>query len=118
MAQGDIKGSKIYELREGDDTVPYSLELTVCSSATANDGFFPHGTTFSSVDSFEILDSDGTTVSGVLEGTAAITDGVLEFDLSYPSEGPGDYYIKTLIVFTVSATERKKLIYDKKIKAY
>jgi len=114
----DIKGNKIYILREGDHRVPYSLELTICSSATANDGFFPYGTTFDSVDSFEILDSEGTTVSGVLEGTAAITDCLLEFDLSYPTEGAGDYTILTTINFTMGAVERKKTIRDKKIRAY
>jgi len=118
MAQGDVRGNKTFDLRESDYKIPYSLELTICSSATANDGAFPFGTTFDGVESFEILDSDETTISGMLEGVATITDGVLEFDLSYPTEGAGDYTILTTINFTMGAVERKKTIRDKKIKVY
>lgn len=120
MAQGDIKGGKVYELRVGDSKVPYSLGIPICSSATANDGSFPYGTSFDSVDSFIIKNRAGTDVtSTMLEGSATITDGVLGFDLNHGGLAAGRYTIIATINFTVAAVARKKTIYDEsKIRVY
>jgi len=119
MSRDDIKGSKYFELRTGDYKIPFDVELTICSTATLFDGFFPYGSTINSINSISTQNSAGTTVTGIINGTPTISDDKIELDLDYPTLlGTGVYTLWSNINFTTGAVARRKSLKAARIKVY
>ena len=83
--QGDIT------VQPGDVKVPYSFNLPACSSASANDGAIPFGTTISSV-VVTAHKSDGTVATGLVF-SSSVSDDVVIVLVSYPSTTVGTYHL-------------------------
>ena len=118
MSVDDVKGSKRFELREGDTRTPYDIEITICSVDGANDGWLSYGATNLSLNDAWTENSSGTTVSGILYDTPTITSNRLELDLNYPPAGAGDYVLWAKIDYEVSSVTRTKTLRAARIKAY
>ena len=84
--QGDIT------VQPGDVKVPYSFNLPACSSASANDGAIPFGTTISSV-VVTGEKADGTIATGLV-ASSSVTSNIVTVDLTYPSTGEGLYHLE------------------------
>jgi len=71
-------------IQPGSATVPYTFTFAACSSATANDGSIPYGTTITSnkVKVFDETKTDKT--SEIVSGTPSNTTTVLTITLKYP----------------------------------
>ena len=83
-------------LQPGDATVPYTFTFAACTSATANDGSIPFGTTISSV-VVTVLDASGTDVTAQIIASESNTALVETINLKYPATaGPGRYSIEML----------------------
>ena len=100
-------GNKRIEIQPNDANISYGFTLTVCSSATANDGFLAYGTTASgiSVVSYKTADVDGrdltggvVTVTDLIQGTPTVTDNVVTVRMSYPSTNTTGRYKITILV--------------------
>lgn len=107
-----IKGTSKILLQPGTTKYALSIEVTVCSSATANDGFIPYGTVVSSVTA-KVYDEDGVDVSSeMITIGATVTDNVVSIGLSYPStSGPGLY--KLTIIATLSSGATMEIDYNR-----
>ena len=90
----DFKETSNIVVQPGDYKVPYGFSLPPCSSATANDGAIPYGTTIDSV-AVTALKSDGTAATGLVVSSAEASN-VVTVVLSYPSTGNGTYHLKFL----------------------
>ena len=95
----DFQGTERVLLQPTSADVARSFTFSVCSSATANDGFLPYGATIASV-AVVAYDKDGTVcTSELIEGTPSLSDFTVTVLFDYPSTtGPGRYKI------TISAT--------------
>lgn len=119
MSKDDLKGSKYFELRTGDFKIPFDIELTICSTATLFDGFFPYSSTIDSINTILTQDSDGTTVTGIINGTPSLNGNNIELDLDYPDAlGAGVYTLWANIDFTTGAVARRKTLKAARIKIY
>jgi len=84
-------------LQPGSATVPYTFSFAACSSATANDGSIPFGTTISSavITVFDEVGGDKTTE---IISSETNTATVLTISLKYPATaGEGRYSIEMLV---------------------
>ena len=98
MADSFQESSCIF-LQPGDATVPYTFTFKACTTATANDGSIPNGTTISSVvvKVFDAQDTDVTVTSGIYVGDSLDAGGlVVTITLKYPTSGDGRYSIEML----------------------
>lgn len=119
MSKDDIKSNRRFELRSGDSKVPYEIEVTECSSASANDGWLPYDSTINSVSSFTIKTDAGVDItSDILEGSASMSGDIIQFSLNYPGVGAGEYTIWAGIAFTNGAVARVKTIRAARIKVF
>ena len=93
-------------IKQGDDAVPISLQLSVCSSATANDGYLPYGTNISSVavTSYK-MDDDRTVTTDLIEaGYTTVANNIVYCRLQYPAtNGTGYYGLKILMTLDDAA---------------
>ncbi len=94
--QGDII------IQPGDIKVPYQFNLPANSSATANDGAIPFGTTISSV-AVTAHKSDGGVATGLVFSSSESGD-VVTASLSYPSTGVGTYHLTIVCTLDNAAT--------------
>jgi len=78
-----------------------TFEVTVCTSATANDGQLPYGATIASV-AVIAYDKDGTVcTSELIEGTPSVSDFLVTVQFNYPSTtGEGIYKISIDVTLT------------------
>jgi hypothetical protein len=118
MSRDDIRSNKRFELRTGDEKVPYDIEITIVSADGANDGWLPFGATGLAIDTIWTTDTSGTTVTGIINGTPSISSDRIEMDLDYPTGGAGDYQLWSTISYSVGGTTRKKTLKAARIKAY
>ena len=87
-----------------DDIIRYSFKFTPASSATANDGNIPYGTTVSSCD-VSVYTEDGTAVTSIVSSDT-LSDNTCILTMQYPDDfGDGRYVIK--FVLTLSSGDTK-----------
>ena len=96
--------SEIIRLQPGSATVPYTFTFAAASSATANDGSIPYGTTISQepgadVKAFDEAEAD---VTSDLIASESNTTLIVTINLKYPTTpGAGRYSLE--IVLTLSS---------------
>ncbi|GAG13737.1 unnamed protein product, partial [marine sediment metagenome] len=71
-------------LQPGDATVPYTFTFKACTTAIANDGSIPYGTTISSV-VVVVFDESGTDVTAQIVASESNTALVETINLKYPA---------------------------------
>ena len=104
----NFQGTKDIILQPGDTSIPYTFEVTVCSSATANDGTLPYGTSISSVVVTGHVSETGTVVTSEIINSSSETNNVISVLLKYPAtSGEGWYHLK--FVCTLSSGAVKEL---------
>jgi hypothetical protein len=83
-------------LYKEENKKPFQFQYTLCSSATANDGYLPNGTSLSSVESTKFYDKNGTDVTTqILVGTPSLSTLTVSVDMQYPATaGDGRYWMK------------------------
>jgi len=112
----DIRGTERIKLRPGAIAAPYTITVTVCTSATANDGWIPYGTNVDSVviTSYKkVSGAANTLVTDLINSTHtySITSNVITIYLDYPgTSGPGSYELKILPTLDNSKTVDSFLI--------
>ena len=90
-------------LQPGSATVPYTFTFAACSSATANDGSIPYGTTISSA-VIKVFDEAGTDVTTQIIASETNTSTVLTINLKYPTTaGVGRYSIEMVVTLDSGA---------------
>ena len=90
-------------LQPGSATVPYTFTFAACSSATANDGSIPFGTTISSA-VITVFDETGTDKTTEMIASETNTATVLTINLKYPATaGVGRYSIEMLVTLDSGA---------------
>lgn len=90
-------------LQPGSATVPYSFTFAAASSATANDGSIPFGSTITSV-VVKAFDSSGTDkTSEMIVGTPSLFSPVMTVSLKYPVTGDGVYSLEFLLTLSTGA---------------
>lgn len=93
--------SEIIRLQPGSATVPYTFTFAAASSATANDGSIPYGTTISGAD-VKAFDEAEADVTSDLIASESNTTLVVTINLKYPATpGAGRYSLE--IVLTLSS---------------
>jgi len=80
-----FQGVKSIVIQPGSATVPYTFTFAACSTATANDGSIPFGTTISSAVIKIFSDNGVDRTSEIVVGTPTNTTTVLTISLKYPA---------------------------------
>ena len=95
--------SGIIILQPGSATVPYLFTFTAASSATANDGSIPFGSTIASAD-IKAFDSLGNDVTSEMIDSETNTNTTVSPVLKYPATtGAGNYSIEFLLTLSTGA---------------
>ena len=103
MTLHNFTSSKPMTLQPGDTEKPGIFEITVCSSATANDGYIPFSTTVSEVVVTAYKD-DGTDVtSTMVEGTPSLSNNIITALLNHIAVD-GEYYLYFLLTLDSGTT--------------
>lgn len=90
-------------LQPGDATVPYTFTFAAASSATANDGSIPYGTTISGAD-VKAFDEGGTDRTTEMVASETNTTTVVTINLKYPATtGAGHYSLEILLTLNSGA---------------
>ena len=90
-------------VQPGSATVPYTFTFAACSSATANDGSIPFGTTISSA-VIKVFDEAGVDKTTEIIASETNTATVLTISLKYPATaGAGRYSIEMLVTLDSGA---------------
>lgn len=90
-------------LQPGSATVPYTFTFAACTSATANDGSIPYGTTISSAVVL-VFDETGTDKTAEIRVGDTNTALALAITLKYPATaGAGRYSIEMLVTLDSGA---------------
>lgn len=98
-----FQGVADIELQPGSATVPYTFTFAAASSATANDGSIPNGTTISS-GVVKAFDEAGNDVTTEMVASKSNTTTVQTIDLKYPATtGAGRYSIEMLLTLSSGA---------------
>ena len=98
-----FQGINSITLQPGSATVPYTFTFAACSSATANDGSIPYGTTISSA-AITVYDETGTDKTTEMVVSESNTTTVLTINLKYPATaGVGRYSIEMLVTLDSGA---------------
>ena len=90
-------------LQPGSATVPYTFTFAAASSATANDGAIPYGTTITSA-IIKVFDEAGVDKTTEIIASETNTTTVLTLSLKYPTTaGVGRYSIEMIVTLSSSA---------------
>lgn len=90
-------------LQPGSATVPYAFTFEAASSATANDGSLPTGTTISST-AIRAFDEAGNDVTAEMVASESSTTTVQTINLKYPATtGVGRYSLEMLLTLSSGA---------------
>ena len=101
MAESFERG--IIILQPGSATVPYSFTFSAATSATANDGSIPFGSTIASA-VLTVFDSDGDDVTSEIIVAESNTDTVCSVTMKYPAtSGNGTYSLEFLLTLSTGA---------------
>ena len=97
----DFKGSKKIVLSTYDYDKEIAFAFPAASSAVANDGAIPVGTSPVSaiVDCFT---EDGSAVTSIFVGSPSVAGQNVNVSLQYPTEGEGRYYLRFKLTITGS----------------
>jgi len=97
----DFKEQGNITVQPGDLTVPYNFSISACSSASANDGGIPYGTTISSV-VVTGSKSDGSAATGLV-ASSSVESNIVTVNLTYPSTGVGTYHLEFVCTLNTGA---------------
>jgi hypothetical protein len=103
----NIMGNKSILLQPGDTKIGITIRVKICSTATANDGYIPFGTTVESA-AATVYFEDGTVVtSGIVYSNPTVSGGQdVRIELKYPTEtGEGRYKLSYLLQLSDGATK-------------
>ena len=90
-------------LQPGSATVPYTFTFAAATSATANDGSIPYGTTITGAD-VKAFDAGGNDVTTEMIGSETNTTLVVTVNLKYPAtSGNGNYSIEFVLTLSTGA---------------
>jgi len=90
-------------LQPSSATVPYTFIFAAASSATANDGSIPFGSTITGAD-VKAFDSTGTDRTSEMIESETNTTTVVTVNLKYPSTtGPGNYSLEFVLTLSTGA---------------
>lgn len=88
------------------DNIPYSFQLTICSSTTANDGFLPYGLTVASCEVIAYNEDLTDVTSDLINGSPSVTDNIVTLTLMYPvSNGVGKYKLTFKLILSDGSTK-------------
>jgi hypothetical protein len=103
----DFSGDDTITLQPGD-LKDEQFTFSICSSATANDGMLPYGTTIASA-IVTCHNEWGTANLEVIALSSAIGGDTVAVRLDYPAvEGPGNYHIE----FNLTLDDAQTLEFD------
>lgn len=95
-----------------NDNMGYSFEITVASSASANNGFIPFDTTVSSVVVVAYDKNNEVVTSDLIFGTPTVTNNIISMQLKYPvTNGEGRY--KITMILTLDNGDVKEADFDR-----
>lgn len=95
--------SSIIILQPGSATVPYTFTFAAASSATANDGSIPFGSTISSI-AIKAFDVAGNDVTTEMVSSSSLSTPVVTISLKYPATtGEGRYSLEILLTLSTGA---------------
>ena len=94
-------GVKTITVQPGSATVPYTFTFAACSSATANDGSIPFGTTISSA-VVKAFNEAGTDSTAVLISAQSVASPVVTVSLKYPTTA-GRYSLEFVLTLSSAA---------------
>ena len=111
----DFEGANIIELQPLDTKVPYQFLVTVCTTATANDGFLPYGYSAASAEVTVKKYPSSTSATSAMVSSASslsVSSNVITAFLTYPVSsssgtsilGPGTYHMTFKITPTGSVS--------------
>jgi hypothetical protein len=83
-------------LQPNDTNLTYSFQFPICTSATANDGFLPAGTTISGVAVYGYTEAGVDCTTTLCSGVITNNTNTVFVPLSYP--GAEGYYKLTFIL--------------------
>ena len=93
----------LISLQPGSATVPYTFTFAAASSATANDGSIPFGTTISSA-AVTAFDAAGNDVTTEMVVSSSVSSPVVTVSLKYPATtGQGVYSLEMLLTLSTGA---------------
>lgn len=103
----DFQGTDIIKLKPNTADMPYAFSFPPCSSATANDGAIPFGSTVGSCTVKAYAVSTGADVTTqIVAGSTSVVSNVVTVELTYPATaGPGLYKLTFQITLNTGATE-------------
>ena len=92
----DFEGANIVELQPEDTKVPVQFKVTVCTAASANDGFIPFGYTVvagsgSSVTTVTAIKYPSSTsaTSVIIDGSIGLSASIITVPLTWPASSSG-----------------------------
>ena len=92
---------KTITIQPGSATVPYTFTFAACSSATANDGSIPFGTTISSA-IVKAFDETGTDSTAALISAQSVASPVVTVSLKWPTAA-GRYSLEFVLTLSTAA---------------
>ena len=96
-------GSDRIVLQPGSSAVPYTFTFGVATSATANDGAIPYGTTISSI-VVKAFDEAGTDVTTQMVISQTVASPTVTLTLTYPATaGAGRYSLEFVLTLSSAA---------------
>ena len=107
----DFKGNDAITLHPGDDSLEFSFQVTISTSATANDGKIGFGRTVSSVALTAHKDDGSDTSETGMPGAHTLLTNVITVPLSYPTGLAGTYHLRFLC--TLDDASVKDLYFDR-----
>ena len=98
-----FQGTADIILQPGSSSVPYTFTFAAASSATANDGSIPYGTTISSA-AVKAFDTAGTDVTTQMVASDSLATPVVTVNLKYPTtSGDGKYSLEFVLTLSSGA---------------
>jgi len=110
----NVKTTKKVILQPADTKIGLTIRVTICSTATANDGYIPWGTTVSGVSTRAFKDGGTTNVASDLLYSAATVSGGqdIKVEFKYPATN-GEGLYKLSYTLTLSDGSTKELDFNR-----
>ena len=99
-----FSGVKNIIVQPNTNGATYTFTFSVCSSATANDGFLPYGETISSVAVTAHTESGTDATSSLITGIPTVSSNVVTVRLKYPS-AVGTYHLQFVLTLASGGIE-------------
>jgi len=96
-----FQGSSIITVQPGDHSSSYTFTFAACSSATANDGSLPYGTTIASCVT-TAYDETGTDCTTLLIYTESLATPVVTVGLKWPTTA-GRYSLEFVLTLSTGS---------------